>query len=200
MPNSQQLHNRSHSNSSADRLDSVNHAEPMFYYFAYGSCMCPVDLRRSLGEPTHLYVVGVARLNGYRLGFYYHSPHRDCGCLDIVKDANSYVEGVLYCLPTRLSDRLDLREDVSSGGYQHELVTVNVGKNTYANVRTYSVINKLTRELAPNDWYSSVVLRGASTCGLTERYFWQLFYHIYQLQLLQVNGNGNVNRVKECAG
>lgn len=198
MPNSQSLQNRSHSNSSADRLDSVNHAEPMFYYFAYGSCMCPVDLRRSLGEPTHLYVVGVARLHGYRLGFYYRSPHRGCGCLDIVKDANSYVEGVLYCLPTRLSDRLDLREDVSSGGYQHELVTVKVGKNTYANVRTYSVINKLTYELAPNDWYSSVVLRGASTCGLTERYFWQLFYHIYQLQLLQVHGNGN--RVKECAG
>jgi len=200
MQNSQQLQNRisnSHPTLSA-RSEQLELSESMFYYFAYGSCMCPVDLRRSLGEPTHLYVVGVARLNGYRLGFYYHSPHRDCGCLDIVQDANSYVEGVLYCLPNRLSDRLDLREDVSGGGYQHELVTVKVGKNTYSNVRTYSVVNKLTRELAPNDWYSSVVLRGASTCGLTERYFWQLFYHIYQLQLLQVKGNGN--RVQECLG
>ena len=34
--------------------------EPMFYYFAYGSCMCPVDLKRSLGEKTHIYVVGAA--------------------------------------------------------------------------------------------------------------------------------------------
>ena len=159
-----------------------NQPEPMFYYFAYGSCMCPVDLKRSLGETAHHYVVGVARLSGYKLGFYYRSPHRDCGCLDIVKEANSYVEGVLYCLPLRLSDQLDMREDVSRGGYQHELITVTVDQKVYTNVRTYSVVNKLSRELAPNDWYSNVVLRGASTCGLTEKYFWQLFYHIYQLQ------------------
>jgi hypothetical protein len=44
--------------------------EPMFYYFAYGSCMCPVDLKRSLGEKTHVYVIGPATLKGYRLGFY----------------------------------------------------------------------------------------------------------------------------------
>lgn len=159
-----------------------NYSEPMFYYFAYGSCMCPVDLKRTLGEPTHNYVVGVARLSGYKLGFYYRSPHRGCGCLDIVKDPNSYVEGVLYCLPMRLSDQLDIREDVSRGGYQHELINVTVNNKVYTNVRTYSVVNKLARELAPNDWYSNVVLRGASTCGLTEKYFWQLFYHIYQLQ------------------
>ena len=160
-------------------------SEPMFYYFAYGSCMCPVDLKRSLGEPAHLYVVGVARLSGYRFGFYYRSPHRNCGCLDIVKDPNSYVEGVLYCLPYRLSDRLDVREDVSMNGYQQELITVTVDKTIYTKVRTYSVVSKLSRELAPNDWYSNVVLRGAATCGLTEKYFWQLFYHIHQLQSYQ---------------
>ncbi len=168
--------------SASSDLELCRQPEPMFYYFAYGSCMCPVDLKRSLGETAHHYVVGVARLSGYKLGFYYRSPHRDCGCLDIVRDPNSYVEGVLYCLPMRLSDRLDIREDVSRGGYQHELITVTVGKDTYTNVRTYSVVNKLSRELAPNDWYSNVVLRGASTCGLTEKYFWQLFYHIYRLQ------------------
>ena len=164
-------------------LELGRKSEPMFYYFAYGSCMCPVDLKRSLGETAYHYVVGVAHLTGYKLGFYYRSPHRDCGCLDIVKEPNSYIEGVLYCLPCRLSDRLDIREDVSRGGYQHEMITVTVDKSIYANVRTYSVVNKLSRELAPNDWYSNVVLRGASTCGVTEKYFWQLFYHIYQLQL-----------------
>ena len=29
-----------------------------FYYFAYGSCMCPVDLKRTMGEKMHPYVVG----------------------------------------------------------------------------------------------------------------------------------------------
>jgi cation transport regulator ChaC len=178
---SQQLKTSASSHLANSHSAPANQSE-YFYYFAYGSCMCPVDLKRSLGETAHHYVVGVARLNGYKLGFYYRSPHRGCGCLDIVKDHNSYVEGVLYCLPMRLSDRLDIREDVSRGGYQHELVTVTVDQTVYQNVRTYSVINKLPRELAPNDWYSTVVLRGASTCGLTEKYFWQLFYHIYQLQ------------------
>ena len=177
---SQIVQNLPDSNSSD--LEVSHQSEPMFYYFAYGSCMCPVDLKRSLGETAHQYVVGVARLKGYNLGFYYRSPHRDCGCLDIVKAPSSYVEGVLYCLPIRLSDRLDIREDVSRGGYQHELITVTVDKKVYTNVRTYSVVNKLSRELAPNDWYSNVVLRGASTCGLTEKYFWQLYYHIYKLQ------------------
>ncbi|MFN4794888.1 MAG: gamma-glutamylcyclotransferase family protein, partial [Pseudanabaena sp.] len=95
--------------SESSHLESGHQSELMFYYFAYGSCMCPVDLKRSLGETAHHYVVGVARLSGYKLGFYYRSPHRDCGCLDIVKDPNSHVEGVLYCLPMRLSDQLDLR-------------------------------------------------------------------------------------------
>jgi hypothetical protein len=51
----------------------------MSYYFAYGYCMCPVDLKRSLGENTHPYVVGAAILPGYRLGFYRHSARHNCG-------------------------------------------------------------------------------------------------------------------------
>ncbi|NEQ83454.1 MAG: gamma-glutamylcyclotransferase, partial [Moorea sp. SIO2I5] len=38
------------------------HTESGFYYFAYGSCMCPVDLKRSLGEDTHNLVIGTATL------------------------------------------------------------------------------------------------------------------------------------------
>ncbi len=157
-------------------------SEPMFYYFAYGSCMCPVDLKRSLGENMHPYVVGPAQLKGYKLGFYYRSSRRNCGCLDIIKDAQSAVEGVLYQLPLRLSDRLDKREEVCQGSYRHESVSIQRGDQVYGNVRTYAVINKLPRELAPNDWYFSVVLRGALTCGLSEKYCWQLFERMHQLQ------------------
>ncbi|WP_425218155.1 gamma-glutamylcyclotransferase [Tumidithrix helvetica] len=159
--------------------------EPMFYYFAYGSCMCPVDLKRSLGENTHPYVVGVARLNGYRLGFYNYSRDRNCGCLDIVKDANSSVEGVLYQLPWRLSDLLDKREGVAQANYRHEMVNLQCQDRWYLNVRTYTVIQKLTEELAPNDWYFNVVLQGAVVCGLSQGYRWQLFEHMYQLQSRQ---------------
>lgn len=157
--------------------------ESTFYYFAYGSCMCPVDLKRSLGEKTHAYVVGPATLRGYRLGFFRRSQRRNCGVLDVVKDPHFVVEGVLYRLPWRLSDRLDEREE----GYCHELIAVSCRGQHYTNVRTYTVIEKQAEEHAPNDWYFNVVLRGAVTCGLPEHYCWQLFNHMHNLQQGHLN-------------
>ena len=159
--------------------------ETSFYYFAYGSCMCPVDLKRTLGENTYQYVVGTAILKGYRLGFYRRSLRRNCGALDVVRDPNSRVEGVLYHLPWRFSAHLDAREEVPRNGYRHEYIDVHSEGKLYKNVRTYVVIEKLPQELAPNDWYLNVVLRGAVTCGLSEEYCWWLFNHMHQLQLQQ---------------
>jgi cation transport regulator ChaC len=156
--------------------------EATFYYFAYGSCMCPVDLKRSLGEKTHKYVIGPATLKGYRLGFNRKSVLRNCGVLDVVPDSTSSIEGVLYRLPMRLSDALDEREEVPRGGYRREMIEVRAHGRLYKNVRTYVVVNKLAEELAPNDWYFNVVLRGAVTCGLSEPYIWNLFNHMHQLQ------------------
>jgi cation transport regulator ChaC len=156
--------------------------EPMFYYFAYGSCMCPVDLKRTLGESTHPFVIGAATLKHYRLGFYRRSSRRNCGVLDVVGEPGSVVAGVLYALPWRLSDRLDEREEVPTGGYRRETIEVRFQDQLYPNVRTYVVVDKLDEELAPNDWYFNVVLRGAVTCGLPEQYCWQLFNHMHQLQ------------------
>lgn len=156
--------------------------EKTFYYFAYGSCMCPVDLKRSLLEDTYNYVIGKAILSGYRLGFYRQSRRRNCGVLDIITDSNSQIEGVLYRLPWRLSNALDEREEVPRQGYKQAFVEVFHNHKKYRNVRTYVVVNKLEREIPPNDWYSQVVLRGAITCGLSEEYCWQLFNHMYQLQ------------------
>lgn len=157
----------------------------MFYYFAYGSCMCPVDLKRSLGENTHNYVIGPATLKSYKLGFYWQSQLRKCGVLDVVPDPTASVEGVLYRLPNRLSKALDEREEVPLNVYRHEMIEVQCKGMVYKNVRTYVVVDKLTEELAPNEWYSNVVLRGAVTCGLPEQYYWKLFNHIRQLQQIQ---------------
>lgn len=161
--------------------------EPGFYYFAYGSCMCPVDLKRTLGESTHSYVIGSAVLKGYRLGFYRRSQKRNCGVLDVVQDPSASVEGVLYYLPWRLSNCLDEREEVPTGGYRQEMIEVYRGEKRYTPVRTYVVVNKLKQELAPNDWYFTVVMRGATTCGLSEQYCWQLFHHMHRLQQQQRN-------------
>jgi cation transport regulator ChaC len=156
--------------------------EPSFYYFAYGSCMCPVDLKRSLGENAHPYIIGPATLRGYRLGFHYYSSQRQCSALDILPAPGQMVQGVLYRLPWRLSARLDQREEVHQGSYRHEFVTIHSHGRPYRRVRTYVVVQKTPQEVAPSDWYSSVVLRGAITCQLPEAYCWQLFHHMQQLQ------------------
>lgn len=168
------------------KLQQSAQNEPMFYYFAYGSCMCPVDLKRSLGENTHDYIIGTGILTGYRLGFYLYSPNRKCGVLDVVADPHKAVKGVLYQLPWRLSEHLDRREGVAQGLYSHEIVNIHCQNKVYKNVRTYTVVNKLPQEVAPNDWYFNVVLRGAVTCGLPEEYCWSLFNHMYQLQQQQL--------------
>ncbi len=163
-------------------LVSTDEAEPFFYYFAYGSCMCPVDLKRSLGENTHAYVVGTATLKGYRLGFHYYSTQRQCGALDVLPDPTSEVQGVLYRLPQRLSHRLDQREGVHRGDYRYESVAISSGGQPYVGVRTYVVVKKTPVEIPPNDWYFNVVLRGAITCKLPETYCWQLFDYMRGLQ------------------
>jgi cation transport regulator ChaC len=165
----------------AGELSSQPQPLDSFYYFAYGSCMCPVDLKRSLGENTHAYVIGPATLPGYRLGFYRRSARRNCGVLDVRPEAGETVQGVLYRLPWRLSAQLDEREE----GYRHDMVQVDCNGRRYATVRTYSVTDKLTQEIAPNDWYFNVVLRGATTCGLPDQYCWELFHHMHQLQQQQ---------------
>jgi cation transport regulator ChaC len=88
-------------------------------------------------------VVGNAILKGYRLGFYRRSLRRNCGALDVVRDPNFCVEGVLYHLPWRFSARLDTREEVPSNGYRHEYFNVDSEGKLYKNVRTYVVIDKL---------------------------------------------------------
>jgi len=164
------------------QLSHVVSGEETFYYFAYGSCMCPIDLKRTLQEDAYPYVMAPATLPNYRLGFYRQSNHRNCGVLDVVPDENSSVMGVLYELPQRFSENLDIREEVPDNGYRRETVSVWCQGQWYHSVRTYTVVDKLPMEVPPNEWYFHVVLRGATICGLPEHYRWQLFYHMHDLQ------------------
>ena len=162
--------------------DMTLKTETSFYYFVYGSCMCPIDLQRSMGEDMYQYLVGKGTLKGYRLRFSRFSLNRQCGVLDVVPDAQEFVEGVLYNLPQRLSDHLDRREGVSLKGYRRETITIISQTQVYKPVRTYVVVNKLNQEVAPNDTYSDTVLRGAISCGLSREYCQQLLSHMTQLQ------------------
>lgn len=159
--------------------------------------MCPVDLQRTLGEPTRDYALGPATLQDYHLAFNRRSQHRDCGVLDVVRSPGSVVHGVLYQLPWRLSDLLDEREEIPTQGYRRETIAVHQDDRIYDAVRTYVVVDKLPEELAPNDWYFNVVMRGATTCGLPEDYCWKLFDHMHGLQ--QQRGDRRANPRQSAA-
>ena len=160
-----------------------NVAVDSFYYFAYGSCMCPVDLTRTIEEDAQSFVVGKGILADHRLAFNRLSPKRkSCGVLDVVPHAGSQVEGVLYQLPWRVSERLDIREEVPNNGYRHELISVECDGKKYDDVRTYVVVEKEPKEVPPDDWYFYIVMRGAMTAQLSCDYSWQLFNHMKRLQ------------------
>lgn len=164
----------------------VTRREDGFYYFAYGSCMCPVDLGRTIGEDAHNYVVGLGILRDHRLAFNRKSPKRDtCGVLDVVSQPGSHVEGVLYHLPWHVSDKLDEREEIPINGYRHEQVTIECQGQEFLSVRIYVVVDKAPQEVPPDDWYFYVVMRGAITAGLSRDYSWRLFNHMKQLQRRQ---------------
>ncbi|OKH17004.1 gamma-glutamylcyclotransferase [[Limnothrix rosea] IAM M-220] len=167
---------------SSPRIDIPTQLES-FYYFAYGSCMCPVDLGRTIEEDAHSLVIGKGILRDYKLGFNRLSPKRQsCGVLDVVPHRGSHVEGVLYKLPWRVSDRLDIREEVPHQGYRQETIAIECGGKVYGNVRTYVVVDKEPQEIPPDDWYFYIVMRGAMTAKLSPDYSWQLFNHMKRLQ------------------
>lgn len=169
--------------STASKPRIITHTEQAFYYFAYGSCMCPVDLARTIGEDAHRFVVGRGILKDHRLAFNRKSPKREsCGVLDVVPHMGSHVEGVLYHLPWRVSDKLDEREEVPSNGYRQAEVVIDCQGQQFERVRTYVVVDKAAQEVPPDDWYFYIVMRGAMTAGLSCDYSWQLFNHMKCLQ------------------
>lgn len=167
----------------ASQPRTVTHTEAAFYYFAYGSCMCPVDLARTIEEDAHQFVVGRGILKDHRLAFNRLSPKRQkCGVLDVIPHPGSHVEGVLYHLPWRVSEKLDVREEVPTNGYRHEQVAIECQGQRFHPVRTYVVVEKSPQEVPPDDWYFYIVMRGAMTAGLSRDYSWRLFNHMKRLQ------------------
>ena len=124
-----------------------------------GPCMCPVDLKRSLGENTHAFVVGPATFKGYRLGFRYYSAKRQCGALDVLPDPSGEVHGVLSVYPGDWAITWNSGRR-SSRRVPPRILCRETGWTVLVGVQDYVVVQKTTVGDAPNDWYFNVVLRG----------------------------------------
>jgi hypothetical protein len=89
-------------------------------YFAYGSNLGQSILRRPDRCPR-AEQVGIARVDGYRLGFTRHSERRGGGVADLVEAVGSVVWGALFDLSLDGFDALDKAEGVAIGAYARNI-------------------------------------------------------------------------------
>jgi gamma-glutamylcyclotransferase (GGCT)/AIG2-like uncharacterized protein YtfP len=100
-------------------------AEKTMTYFAYGSNMEPKQMNKRLEHCVA--VKGIARLDGYRFGYWGHSSNWSlAGTADITQSDNDhdYVLGVLYERSNQDFESLDKYEHVATGRYKRQLFSV----------------------------------------------------------------------------
>ena len=147
------------------------------FYFAYGSNL---DWSQMKNRCPSASFVGKAILNGYRFGFTRHSRSRDCGVMDIVKEDNGQVWGVVYQIDELDLGKLDRSEGYAPGrqknAYQRiECVVYEDGdKGKPITANTYEVVEKAPETILPNQAYKSLIVNGAAYWHLPEDYLDQL--------------------------
>lgn len=137
-------------------------------YFAYGSNL-NLEQINSKCSPE---VFGVARLDGYRMGFYGYSTVWDGAVETLIPDEKSQVWGVLYQMKASDWDRLDNCEDArmdGTGAYFHYPVEV-VDEQQVKREATIYKKDRLGQPQLPSTQYLSVIIEGAKEQGLPENY------------------------------
>lgn len=108
--------------------------------------------------------VGTARLDGWRLSFEKRGQDGS-GKATVIRDASTFMHGVLYELPDEQRLRLD---EVEGPGYRAHEVEVTVGRSVKA-AWLYLGID-LAPAIRPFRWYRDLVLAGARQHGLPPQY------------------------------
>lgn len=144
-----------------------------YLYFAYGSNLNSAQMRQRCSNHR---VVGVARLPGYRIGFYGHSAKWDGAVETIVRHAQSEVWGVLYQLDAADWEQLDNYQDARADGlgtYFHYPVEVLDLQQAVKVAITYrkDMLGKTER---PSTEYLNMIIQGAREHGLPENYVEEL--------------------------
>lgn len=155
--------------------------------FQYGSNM---NAKR-LNSPERLNgkarVVGVARLDGYGIGFDLYSESNGCAVTDIASAVNEHVLGVLYEIPIRLvvapagkrskMDEFEGARSDGTGNYHRVRVSVTSGKRS-VNAVTYvgtdagrrRFAQRTTEEQRVSEEYFGHLKLGAQTFEFPQEY------------------------------
>ena len=135
------------------------------FYFAYGSNM---DERQMQSRCPESLLVGIAILDGYRLGFTRYSKNRNGGVADIISEPEQSVWGLVYKVTAKDLEILDAME---GRGKAYERMTVSVrfldGRTVVA--ETYYVIDKQP-DVRPSEEYLALLLNAAKKHKFPEEY------------------------------
>ena len=142
-------------------------------YFGYGSNLNLADFDRYCLAKGFagggLRAVGPAILEGYRLAFSHYSNARGGGALNLQRDDQHCVSGVLFTVDTAETWQvLDLKEGHPQR-YQKTLVRVRVSSGETPSAATYIVERPKAAYFRPTDDYVRIVAAGLEAFGLCTR-------------------------------
>jgi len=137
------------------------------YYFAYGSNLCPDQMRRRCpgAKPA-----GTVKLEKHRLTFPLHSNNWKAGVAGIEPHDEEHVEGVLYELTEEHFEILDRYE----AGYTRGRITVRCVERGDIEALTYHPDPHPGGPFDPSDQYLGTMLRGAKAHGLSSQWIERL--------------------------
>lgn len=134
-------------------------------YFAYGSNLGPSTFAARC--PT-CKLAGIARADGFRLGFTRYSERRRGGVADLVPAPGAAVWGALYELSDADLAALDDIEGVPSA-YVREVLTLQHADGATMSAWAYTVAAKAA-EIRPSRMYWRLIVEGAKEVGLPGTY------------------------------
>jgi hypothetical protein len=138
------------------------------HYFAYGANMNLAQMKQRCSSPK---VLGIARLPGYKVGFYGYSAIWDGAQETVIPDWRSEVWGVVYKLQFFDCEQLDVYQDVrfdGTGPYFHYPIMVEIQQATLGALMYKK--NILREAQLPSTEYLNFIVQGATEQGLPEGY------------------------------
>ncbi len=141
--------------------------------FAYGSLTNRMEIERTLkedGAEKDYVVLGIGKLEEYKLAFTKESAKWNGGVLDVVTSRqHDYVLGLVIEVSDRALRAIDRREGVSVGAYKRETVGVDLGGELVEAI-VYTVVNKEISGVKASTEYVSKVETGMRKEGFLEEY------------------------------
>jgi gamma-glutamylcyclotransferase (GGCT)/AIG2-like uncharacterized protein YtfP len=140
------------------------------YHFGYGSNLSASFLKQYCPS---LKFVTKAYLPNYRVEFRYYSENRQGGISSIMEAPGEMVHGVVYSMPTKEMDDLDVLESVPEGLYTRETFLVMGDGGHWLEADLYRVANP-EGPFTPAKSYLDLMIEGAKEHHLDPEYIEKL--------------------------